>query len=398
MILEHFIYEEEINSYETELIMERALYESMLSVDMAYYESANMSTTDKITSLIKRAIEAFKAFMVKCRDYLKSAVKMLTGRVTEAYTEYTVRDVVANFDSYIVNAEKSGMKTFTFFDVKAIVRCLNDECDDYIKAIKNFQRAYIKRGAPKDAEKMLAKFDEIAEKHGAKLQEIINTKKTYSIREAKHIAHMINNSRSVKRGGFIDVVDRFDTVCDEIETLTINTLNSLDKYSEDTGYIQNAKTLQQMIHNGCVRMKVHAGECVTALLTIGIPLMCHIDKLAHTKTVDTGAVTDEGLKIYVHKDTSSADRKYNRKLIESISSTAGNLSSANLKSLRKITRKNDLKDWEFTKGESPLSFDSRKPTIDELKKSAASTAVNMATQELTKSAISKITNSSTFKK
>lgn len=371
MIFESVIYEEEIESYENEIALARALNDSYLLINMLYYENTNdESKSEKIKNMIDRIIKSFKVFIIKCKDYLKSAIKKLIGRISDAYTEYKLKDMISKFDSSIAKAEKAGMKSFNFIDIKAMFNCLNDECNMYEKTIKKFTKEYIKHASPNSAEKMLNKFNEISVTYDTKLKDIFNNTKEYSINEAKDIVSMIEKCKSVKNGGYTDIVDRYMTVCDEVETLTINTLNSLNKYSEDTGYIQNAKTLQKMIHNSCIKLQVHSAECITAILKTAIPLICKIDSIAHTKFEDTGKVNDDGLKIYEKNDTSSDKHKEIRNTVSNVSEFIGTSSDIGLKSLRKVTRKNDIKDWKFTKGESPLSFDRRHITNDEIKKAA----------------------------
>lgn len=365
MIVESVIYEEELDSCFAELALEKALNTSILLFDMIYFEGMDDKTSsEKFKSLINRIIEAFKSFIIKCKDYLKAAVNKITGRVTDTLTEFNLKYVIQSFDASIAKAEKLGMKTFKFIDMKALLNCLDDECNMYEKAIKKFSREYIRRGAPKDAEKMLQKFNKISEKYDTKLKDILNEDKEFSIREAKHIVYMIQNCKSVRKGGYTDIVDRYSAMCDDIEKITVGTLKSLNSYSEDTGYIQNAKTLQQMIHNSCVRIHTHSAECITAILRYGIPIICKIDKMAHTNDVDTGTVDKDGLRVYEVKDTSSPEHQRTRNIVSDVSKAIGDSAYNTIKSVRKVVRKTDIKDWKFTKGESPLTFDRKRDLTD----------------------------------
>ena len=373
MIFESVIYKDEIDSCFTEIALERALNESSLLFDILYFENTNdKSTTEKFKSMINKIIEAFKAFIIKCKDYLKNAVNKITNRITDAYTEYKLKDIFNSFDTSITKAEKLGIKSFKYIDMKALFNCLDDECNMYEKVINKFSRDYIKRGAPKDAEKMLHKFKEISEKYDTKLKSILNETKEFSIHEAKQIVIMMQNCKSIGTGGYTNIVDKHTAMCDDIEKFMISTLKSLEKYSEETGYIQNAKTLQQMIHNSCVQIHTHSAECITSLIRHGIPIICNIDEIAHAKASNN---SDE---------TTSNKRELVRNIASTVSNTVGVYIDNTVKSEQKVARKNDVKDWKYTKGESPLTFSKRELTDDEelsaIKKASLKTTFDIGSQ------------------
>lgn len=350
-MFDYIIYDEEIESYENEIALERALINSNLSIDLMYFENTSNIDDDtkleKFKAMIQKIIEAFKTFMIKCKDYLKSAINKLLGRVQGVYTEYTLDQVLNDFDSKIEKAQSKGMKSFKFIDVHALYKCLQDESNEYTKIIKTFTKSYIKNGSPKDAEKVIKQYEDLSSNYNTKLKNILEMKKEYSIREARMVANVVKLNNKLRSGNFVDIIDKYKNTCQEIESLTIASLNSLNKYSEDTGYVQNAKSLQDIIHNSCIRLQTHSAECITAIISYGVPVLCSIDKLAHLRKDEDGKIID----------ISSDDRKSTRKVIENLSSVGTNMANAKLSSIRKTSRKEDIKDWKFTKGESPFTFD-----------------------------------------
>lgn len=365
-MLDLIIYDEELNFYETELSMERCLYETNLELDLLYCESYNdKSNNEKFKSIINKIIEMFKKFIQKCREYLKSVINKIIGRVNELYQEYKLKTILKNFDKSIANAEKQGIKKFKFIDITELQKCLEDESDEYEKEIKKFSRSYIKHANPKDAEKMIENIRDIDEKYSEKIHNIINNLKEYSINEAKKVANILEDcSDKSNSKGFINIIKRYQNVCTETEQLVESTLKSLENYSEDTGYIQNAKTLKEMIYNSCIRLQSHTAEIITVILSYGIPIICFIDETINTKTIETDS--DDGTKINKDIDNSSLRHQKTRNIVSNISENLGYLTTAELKSVRKVSRKNDINSWKNKKDDSPLSFDNRVITKSEL--------------------------------
>lgn len=357
-MIEFIIHEDELDLYENELILERTLLNSNVAIDLFFCEKSNSindtNNIEKFKNMIHRIIESFKAFMIKCREYLKLSLDKITERISDAYRVHKLTSIFKNFNRSIEKAKAAGMKSFEFIDVKALHKCLDNETIEYERAINNFIKSYIKRASPKDAEKMLMKFNEISEKYDNKFKDIINEKKEYSITEAKVVSFFLSDGNNE----FTTIVNNYINNCKDIERLTLSTLNSLNEYSEDTGYIQNAKTLQQMIHNSCVHIRTHSVDCMVTVIQYGVPIVCAIDKLAHVKTEYVGD-GDDGIPTYLKHDTSSEKRKNNRKKASKFAvGFAQGYKEVN-KALVSDSRKNDIKDWKYSndKSASPLSFD-----------------------------------------
>lgn len=385
MLLEPIIYEEELDSYENELLMEKALIESNMYIDLVCFESSDDSSIgEKFAGLIHKIIEMFKAFINKCKDYLKSAISKITGRVASAYTEHKLRDLIKDFDKKLTIAERAGLKSFKSVDIEALYKCVDDEYNEFTDHVKKFVHVYIKRAAPKDAEKMVKKLQDISSKYDAEIRDIIDNPKEYSIREAKKLVAMLEKTKENSNGSFSDIAKKYASVCDEIERLTVNTLNSLKQYSEDTGYVQNAKTLQDIIRNSTIRLHTHSAECITVVLKYAIPTICHIDKIANTKNVVTGQVNKDGSDHTKKVDLSSPTHAAVRSSIGSVSEHLGSLSDIELKSIRKTSRSNDIRDWKYTKGESPLTFDKNPVSKEDMIVGSIKAAPKMAGYEVKK--------------
>ena len=241
MIFDYVIYEEEIDFYEAELALERCSYETDLACDLLYCESDNDKSDDnKKKNIIDKIIEMFKAFIEKCKKYLGLGINRIVDRVEESCTEHKIDDILKDYDNAIKTAEENGMKKFKFIEVNKLKDTLKSEADELEKAIKDFSKAYIKHGSPKDAEKMVNKIKSIGQEYEKKLNDIKSNPKEYSIKEAKKVFDALTDIRK-KDNDFTSILERYQKVCDETEKLVISALNSLDKYSADTGYIQNAK-------------------------------------------------------------------------------------------------------------------------------------------------------------
>lgn len=377
------IYDEEIDFYETELAMERCLYESNLC-DLLYCESANDKSQKNI---IDKIIETFKKFIEKCRKYIKLAIDKITGRVQQAYTTHKLNDILKNFDTAIKNAEKSGMTKFEFVNIDALKKCIKEEADAYEKVIKKFSKMYIISGSPKEAEKMIDKVKTVEFKYKKMLHDIISNPKTYSINDAKHIAQTIKECKD-SNNAFIQILDRHIKICNETEDLVIGVLKSLDKYSEDTGYIQNAKSLKEIIHNASITLQSHTAEVVTTILKTGVGIICNIDEFVHTKKHEIEE--NDGNIIKIKVDESSPQRKKTREYIDGVAETLGSVADAGVKTVRKVSRKNDIKNWKSSRGKELLSFDKRKLTEEEKIEAAKKTPITYATHTIAPKVIGKV--------
>ncbi len=367
MIFDPIIYEEEINMYESEIALEKALNESEYLTSLIYFEKTESDKTDENNkNIIDKVIKLFKAFINKCLEYIKNAITKIHDRIVSIYTEHKLKKLLENFNNKVDEAERKGLKSFIFVDLYALAKNLNDESNAYEKEIKSFAKSYIKNASPKDAEKLLKKFNSISEQYTARISDILKSPKEFHIKEAKKVVNILEKSKDGKNNAYSIILDNHYKMCEEVEKLTENTISSLDKYSEDTGYVQNAKTLQQMIHNSCVRLHVHTSECITSMLKYGVPLITHIDKMYNTKMVYVDTDKDR-IPTYLKTDTSSEIHKDIRNYTSKVTEYLGDVSGTKLKYVRKASRKNDIKDWKFTKGESPLSFDNREATDSEIK-------------------------------
>ena len=360
MIFESVIYEEEIDFYETELALERCSYETDFACDLLYCESDNDKSNNK--NIIDKFIDMFKTFIEKCKKYLNLAIDKITGRVQDSYKEHKLDKLIDNLDEYIKEAESVGIKSFKFVDMYELEKCLIDESTTYKKIVKKFTKEYIVTGLPIFAEKMVKNVKKTSEEYKKKISDLLNNPKDYSVKKAKIMAESLKKCND-KKGSFIEILNDYKKVCDETESLVIGAVKSLDKYSKDTGYIQNSKALKDILHNTSIVLQTHTAEVVTALVKYSTIGLCKLDEKINTKTIEYNDKNDKPKTIIVDK---TSDKSLGRKVTTNVIDTIDRLASSEISSVRKVSRKNDIKNWKSSGGKKELSFDNREITKDEL--------------------------------
>jgi hypothetical protein len=423
-----FIYEEEIHFYETELSLERCSYEIDLICDLLYCESSDDKSDDnKFKTFINNIIKAFKTFFDKCRKYNKESVDKLTDRIGDALKTHKIDLILKDFDNALDNAQKAGLKSFEYMDINALKKLFKDEAYDLEKEINKFTKAYIAKCKPKDAENMVKNIKEIGQSYSKRIADVKSKKKKYSISSAKKISEEIAELKNAN-SEFAQIINRYQTVCDDTEKLVVNTLESLDKYSAESGYVQNAKSLKDVVHNSLLGIRSHATDITTSIVSTWIPIMLDISRYGPEVPKIAKTVKDrykETIKrakedaISGNKDQRSVSERFkddykkdmdnikkqdeNTKpsktdtvagVVSDVLRYGGNIPNAALKSIRKVSRTNDIKKWKDSKSSGSLSFDKRDLTADEIKdvkkKAIATGAIDTTIDAAAETVIKKI--------
>ena len=364
-MFESYIYEEEIGFYQAELALEKVMIETDLTLDTVYFESKDESDDSdekkesKMKKIFDTIIDTVKKFVKEVKEFLHKSNDKVVDRIYDAQVAAKIDNAfLSRFNNAIAKAEKNGMTTFKFFDIEKLMDYLKGETQEYKDLINEFMNKYMKSGSPKDAEKMLAKFKKIYVGYSKKVNDLYLEEnfKTYKIKYAEKILDQFRYTKKGKPGEFSAIYDEYLDMCDHVENVIYKTYSSLDEYSEETGYIQNAKTLKALVHNSCVNIQVHVADASSKLIRYGIPLLTYIDKKANTE--DLVLLDKDGNPVArLKNDTSSYERKKARESLAVIGKRGGAMTDAELKSLKKISRKKDLAALNDDDNDTPLKFD-----------------------------------------
>lgn len=209
-----------IETYESEIMMERAMSESDLACglfDIMYVESGD--DEGKLKSFINKIKDAIKKFFKSFREWLSSIIKKIKGEITEKLSTQQFRDFLNNFEDIVERAEKKGIKKFKFFDIDKAWNCYYLETNEYAKILNDFA---VYKNITKNKEAILKlpeKVDKIRETYEEKLLKILNEKREYNIRDAKIIYTGLNNIRLMKAQYGMDTLDYYEDASKKIEDM-----------------------------------------------------------------------------------------------------------------------------------------------------------------------------------
>ena len=324
--------------------LEHAFLDSCLECDMIMME-AGENTQAKI-GVVQRLIYSFKEFIKKCIDLISTAIDKITKKVSDKAIENNLDSIIKNFPTTLKICKEQGIESFEYYDMETLRKIIMDEAKAYEKLLRGFSNKYIYSGAkPQSAEKFLSELDKIEKKFDDLLKKTLSDIKVYNIKDAEKVARMLQKCRVKGRDGYTDVLSMYKETIKRESDHAISIIESLDKYSEETGYVQNAKTYQQMIQNTIIYMQRHTAEITSNLIKHGIPLLCKLDKMIHTKEVYQGRFKVDGkmLNHYTIDDTSSQERKETRETISNVSENLGTLLQFKTNTARHIDRSKEIK-------------------------------------------------------
>ena len=336
--------------------LEHAFLDSCLECDMIVMESSSQNDPEKIGTA-QRLIHSFNAFIKKCIELIETAIDKITGKVSEKIIENKIDSIVNNFSKNLTICKEKGITSFEYYDMEEVRKSIMDEAKAYEKLLKGFSNTYIKRGAkPQSAEKFLVQLEKTEKKFDELLKSALSDIKVYDIKHAEKVAITLQKCKVRGRDGYTDILTVYKTTVKRESDHAIAIIESLDKYSEETGYVQNAKTYQQTIQNTVIYMQRHVAEITTALIKHGIPLLCKIDKLRHTKEVYIGNYEVDGkmLNHYTKADTSSEKRKKIRDDISNIANYVGSVADYSINGKNEIIREDEID--EMKSNGTTLSF------------------------------------------
>lgn len=258
--------------------LEHAFLDSCLECDMIMMESSSQNDTEK-NGIVQRLIHSFKAFIKKCMDLIQTTIDKITKKVSDKVIENNLNSIIKNFPTTLKKCKDKGITSFKYYDMEALRKIIIDEAKAYEKVLRGFSNKYIYAGAkPEYAEKFLNELEKIKKKFDGLIKNASNDIKVYNIKDAEKVAQMLQKCRVKGRDGYTDVLSMYKETIKRESDHAISIIESLDKYSEETGYVQNAKTYQQMIQNTVIYMQRHVADITSNLIFYGIPLLCELDK------------------------------------------------------------------------------------------------------------------------